>query len=85
MPALLKMRKMPLSIIRPLCLIDEADIRQYALLSDYQQLLKQCPYEHDTHRTTIASLFTDIERMNPEARFSIWKALEQEGKLTEEY
>jgi uncharacterized protein (TIGR00269 family) len=76
---------MPLSIIRPLCLIDETDIRQYAILKEYQQLIKQCPYEHDSHRKSMADLYTEMERMNPEARFSIWRALEQEGKLTEEY
>ena len=85
MPALLQMRKMPLSIIRPLCLIDEVDIIRYAELSGYEKQLKHCPYEHDTQRTTIAKLYNDIEHMNPEARFSIWKALEREGKLTEEY
>ena len=85
MPALLQMRKMPLKIIRPLCLIDEADIRRYAELSGYEKQLKHCPYEHDTQRTTIAELYNSIERMNPEARYSIWRALEQEGKLTEEY
>ena len=85
MPALLQMRKMPLTIIRPLCLIDEADIRRYAELSGYEKQLKHCPYEHDTQRTTIAELYNRIEQINPEARFSIWKALEQEEKLTEEY
>ena len=79
------MKKMPLSIIRPLCLIDEADIRRYAELSGYEKQLKHCPYEHDTQRTTIAELYNRIEQINPEARFSIWKALEQEEKLTEEY
>ena len=85
MPARLQMRKMPLAIIRPLCLIDEADIKRYAELREYQQLKKQCPFEHDTSRTSIADLFASMERMNPEARFSIWKALESEGKLIEEY
>jgi tRNA(Ile)-lysidine synthase TilS/MesJ len=85
MPALLRMRKMPLAIIRPLCLIDEADIRRYAELSSYQKLVKLCPHEHDTNRTAIADLYNRIEQMNPEARYSIWRALEQEGKLTEEY
>ena len=85
MPALLKMRKMPLTIIRPLCLIDEADILRYAELCGYEKVKKSCPYEHDTNRTAIADLYADMERMNPEARYSIWKALEQEGKLTEEY
>lgn len=85
MPALLKMRKMPLSIIRPLCLIEETDIRRYAELREYQQLTKHCPYEHETNRTTAAELYQVMERMNPEARFSVWRALEQEGKLVEEY
>lgn len=85
MPTLLRMRKMPLSIIRPLCLIDEADISRYAEQSGYEKLLKHCPYEHVTNRTAISSLYTEMERLNPEARFSIWNALEQEGKLTEEY
>ena len=85
MPALLRMRKMPLAIIRPLCLIDEADIRRYAELSGYQKLVKLCPHEHDTNRTAIADLYNRIEQINPEARYSIWRALEQEGKLTEEY
>ena len=84
MPALLKMRKMPLSIIRPLCLIDEADIRQYAEMSNYQKQEKLCPYEHETFRTRIAKLYADMELMNPEARYSIWKALETEGKLIED-
>ena len=83
MPALLKMRKMPLSIIRPLCLIDEADIRRYAELRGYQKLLKLCPYERETNRAAIAQLYADMERMNPEARYSVWNALEAEGKLVE--
>ena len=85
MPALLHMRKMPLCIIRPLCLVDEADIRRYAELAGYQKLLKHCPYEHKTNRTAIAQLYADMEHMNPEARYSVWKALESEGKLIEEY
>jgi tRNA(Ile)-lysidine synthase TilS/MesJ len=82
MSPLLRMRKMPLTIIRPLCLIDEADIRRYAELSAYEKVVKTCPYEHDTNRTAIAELFARMEQMNPEARFSIWKALETEGKLS---
>ena len=84
MPARLEMRKMPLSIIRPLCLIDEADISRYAQLVGYQPVTKLCPYERDTSRTSIANLFAAMEAMNPEARFSVWQALESAGKLVEE-
>lgn len=83
MPARLQMRKMPLSIIRPLCLIDEADISRYAQLAGYQPVIKRCPHEHATHRTSVADLFAAMEQMNPEARYSIWQALESAGKLVE--
>ena len=84
MPARLKMRKMPLTIIRPLCLIEECDIKAYAELQGYQKQQKLCPYETDSHRTDIKRLYNDIERMNPEARYSIWNALETANKLIEE-
>ncbi len=84
MPARLKMRKMPITIIRPLCMEEEADIRRYAELHGYEKQKKLCPYETDSHRSTVADLFDEIERMAPEARYSMWNALNAEGKLVEE-
>ncbi len=83
MPAKLKMRKMPLTIIRPLCLCREDDIRAFAEQQRYEKQLKQCPYERTTHRTTAAQLFAQMEQLSPEARYNIFHALEAEGKLTE--
>ena len=84
MPALLKMRKMPLTIIRPLCLIQEQDIQHYAKLQDYHQQPLYCPYEHASNRTAITSVFNQLQELNPEARYSLWSALENEGKLVED-
>ena len=83
MPAKLAMRKMPLTIIRPLCLCRESDILAYAKQRDYKKQLKQCPYERASHRTTIANLFAQMEQYNPEARYNIFHALEAENKLIE--
>lgn len=83
MPARLRMKKMPLQIIRPLCLVPEPMIREYAAMSNYQRLVKQCPYEHNTNRTVARRLFEQAEQANPEVRFSLWNALEREGKLVE--
>jgi tRNA(Ile)-lysidine synthase TilS/MesJ len=83
MPAKLGMKKMPLTIIRPLCLCQEADIQQYAEEQHYEKQLKLCPYEKATNRTTAQTLFQQLEQLNPEARYSIWHALEQEEKLVE--
>jgi tRNA(Ile)-lysidine synthase TilS/MesJ len=84
MPASLKMRKMPLTIIRPLCMMEEADIKAYAEMQGYQKQKKLCPYESDSHRTDIKRLFNEMEQINPEARFSIWRALNADNKLIEE-
>ncbi|MCR5158441.1 MAG: tRNA 2-thiocytidine biosynthesis TtcA family protein [Prevotella sp.] len=81
MPARLQMKKMPLQIIRPLCLVAEPMIEEYAQLSHYEQQVKHCPYEHDTNRTAVRRLFEQAEQENPEVRFSLWNALEREGKI----
>ena len=84
MPALLRMRKMPLAIIRPLCMIEEKDIKQYAELQGYQKQQKLCPYETHSHRADIKHIYDAIEQMNPEARYSMWNALNTDNKLIEE-
>ena len=84
MPARLKLRKMPLTIIRPLCMIEEQDIKTYAALQGYQKQQKLCPYETGSHRTDIKEIYDAIERINPEARYSMWNALNADNKLIEE-
>ena len=84
MPVRLKMRKMPLTIIRPLCLENETDLLAYAWLKDFRKQVKLCPYETDSHRSDMKELFERVEAMNAEARYSIWNALEKENKLIEE-
>ena len=84
MPAKLQMRKMPLTIIRPLCLIHEKDIIRWAEIRNYQKQIKLCPYETVSHRADMRQLFDTIESINPEARYSIWNALDSEMKLIEQ-
>ena len=68
MPAMLKMRKMPLTIIRPLCMVEESDIYRYARYRGYEKQVKLCPYETNSHRSDIRDIVGRIEEMNPEAR-----------------
>ena len=76
MPPMLQLDKMPLAHIRPLCLIDEADIRRYAELRAYQKQKALCPYEHASSRTEIRQLFAELERLNPDIRSSLWNAMQ---------
>jgi len=75
MPPILQMDKMPLQIIRPLCLIDEADLVKYAEMRGYQKQTKLCPFEHVSSREKVKDLLTQIKALNPEAVDSMYGAL----------
>ena len=75
MPPILQLDKMPLQIIRPLCLVDEADIIRYAELREYQKQTKLCPFEHVSSREKVKDLLEQIKQLNPEAIDSIYGAM----------
>lgn len=75
MPPVLQLDKMPLQIIRPLCLIDEADIVRYAEMRAYQKQTKLCPFEHVSSREKVKDLLEQIKQLNPEAIDSIYGAM----------
>ena len=75
MPPMLRLEKMPIRIIRPLCLIDEADIAAYANERDYHKQIKLCPFEHVSSRTQVQQLLNDIKTLNPEAPDSLFAAM----------
>lgn len=84
MPARLQMKKFPITIIRPLCKVQEADLQVWAQQKNFQKQIKLCPYESDSHRADMKALFQHIEQLIPEARYSAWNALEKANKLVEE-
>jgi len=75
MPPILQMEKMPLHIIRPLCLVNEADIIRYAEMREYQKQTRLCPFEHVSSREKVKELLEQIKRLNPEAMDSIYGAM----------
>lgn len=75
MPPILQMDKMPLQLIRPLCLIDEADIIAYAAMRGYEKQAKLCPFEHVSSREKVKDLLTQIKTLNPEAIDSLFGAM----------
>ena len=75
-PPLLQMEKMPIQMIRPLCLLEESEIARYAELSGYEKQLKACPFEKESSRTQMKQLLKQLETLNPDVRDSIWGAME---------
>lgn len=85
MPALIEMKKFPISIIRPFCETQEKDLKSWANIQHYQPMKKECPYDKSSNRTTIKKIFNDLETINPEFRYSFWHALCKQNVLIERH
>lgn len=72
MPPMLKMDKFDMTIIRPLCRIEERDITRLAELHEYKKQEKNCPHEHSSNRSRMAEVLAVLEKLNPEARYNLW-------------
>ena len=75
MPPILQMDKMPIQMIRPLYLIDEEDLVNYAEMMGYRKQVKLCPFEHVSSREKVKGLLEEIKAMNPEAMDSLFGAM----------
>lgn len=76
MPPKLQLDKMPIQIIRPLCLIDEKDIAEYAETAGYHKQVKTCPFEYESTRSAAKDILESLSRLNREAKDSLWAAME---------
>lgn len=71
----MQMKHYPLQLIRPLCLVEEAWIAEVARQQGFEHQKVSCPYEEQTRRRHINDIFHQLERLNPEARYSMWHAI----------
>lgn len=74
MPPMLPLEHYPISIIRPMCLVPESLIREFAEHMQFHKQKVLCPYEEATQRSTMQEVFHQLEAINPEARYSLWHA-----------
>jgi len=75
MTPIMQMRKFPLSIIRPLCLVNESDLQEFAETNNYPRQIKNCPHENSSNRKQMKELLKHLETLNPEARYNLWGAM----------
>lgn len=61
-----------MTIIRPMCLVHEADLMELAQVRGYRKQVKNCPYESQSSRSAMKGILKQLEEMNPEARYSLW-------------
>ena len=75
MAPVMAMEKFPITIIRPLCLVNENDVAEYAVERSFPPQIKNCPYENDSNRKSMKDLLAHLESLNPEARYNLWGAM----------
>lgn len=75
MPPKLVMHKFDMTLIRPLCLVHEADLEELAALWGYRKQVKNCPYETASNRAQMKDVLRRLEELNPEARYSLWGSM----------
>ena len=71
----LLMKKFDMTIIRPMCLVHEADLMELAEIRAYRKQVKNCPYESQSSRSAMKRILHQLEEMNPEARYSLWGSM----------
>jgi len=75
MPPSLKMDKFDMEIIRPLCLVTEKELIELSVMHNYHKQVKNCPYESGSSRSDMKRLLSELETLNPEARYSLWNSM----------
>ncbi|MDY5327427.1 MAG: tRNA 2-thiocytidine(32) synthetase TtcA, partial [Bacteroidaceae bacterium] len=73
----MQMEHYPLQLIRPLCLVEESWISEVARLLGFEHQKTFCPYEDLTRRRDMNNIFHQLEVLNPEARYSMWHAIQR--------
>jgi tRNA(Ile)-lysidine synthase TilS/MesJ len=76
MPPKLEMNKFEMTIIRPLSLVSEKEMKQMEEIRQYQKQIKNCPHEKDSSRRDAKNLITELEKWNPDVRNSLLAAME---------
>ena len=76
MPPKLKMDKFDLTIIRPLCLNFEQDLKRWECYQEYKQQIKTCPFEKESSRTDVKELLESLKQQNPNVLQTIWRSME---------
>ncbi len=75
MPPSLPMFGGEFELIRPLILLGEDEIREYALLKEYPQQQAVCPYGDDTRRGEVKKILAGMEKIDRKARQNIYGSM----------
>ena len=53
----------------------ESDLSDMARVRGYRRQIKNCPYESQSNRSDMKEVLKSLEKLNPEARYSLWGSM----------
>ena len=75
MPPQLPMFGGELKIIRPLILLPEDEVKQFAAIRNFKKEIKLCTFEKDSKRKDIKKLIAQLAELNPQIRSNIFASM----------
>ena len=75
-PPKLQMNKFDMTIIRPLSLVSEKELIEFERIRSFPKQIKSCVYEKNSSRREMKILIQELEKLNPNVRQSLWKAMQ---------
>ncbi|TRX71706.1 ATP-binding protein [Carboxylicivirga sp. M1479] len=76
-PPFLSMFDDQLQLLRPLILLTNAEMKQYAEIMQFQSLKKECPYEDHTIRQKARDIVEQMTAINPKARINLFNSMKK--------
>lgn len=64
-----------MTVIRPLCYVEERIIRKFAKESGFPEQLCKCPYSQDSNRRYLKGFIKRIEKRSPNVRTNIFRSV----------
>lgn len=76
LPQKLSMFEDRIELIRPLLMIREKELSEYAALRQFRKIEKTCPYEDSTRREDMKNLLKHMEKLNKDAGKNLFRAMD---------
>jgi tRNA 2-thiocytidine biosynthesis protein TtcA len=75
MPPILRMFDGKLFIVRPLSLLTEQEVREFAVVKNFRKEIRNCLYEKDSKRKDIKKMINQLAELNPNVRSNIYASM----------
>ena len=75
MPPKLEMDNFDMTMIRPLALLTNQQMLDYAAMHKFPKMKKECPHEEDSFRSDIRAMITKLGELSPQARNNMFASM----------